>query len=238
MKKNIVTKFADFKKRHSLSNDVIQEMITEYANSELDLASSYFSEKYNISKNTFYKARDYAIICCLIDEGTCQRVKKKVIANYQKHTPNQTSKGPLSRFSRSHGKRQEYLDTFSDNEIIDIAHKYAEGISIQNIAFEYGTGEFGIKLLLKKGIVLLIVDRNTTNSISIMRGNQLNKILAMREQNKKIILECINKEIDALSAQIQNYDLYFRNENEKPSKESLQKKLTTVIQRKKEILRY
>ena len=238
MNKSIVKKFADFKKRHSLSNDVIIDMISSYANSELDLASSYFSEKYNISKSTFYKARDYAVIFCLIDEDTCKSLKKKTIANYKLHNPNETSTGPLSHFSNLRIKRQEFLNTFSDNEIISIAHKYVEGISVKNLAFEYDIGEYGIKLLLRKGIVLLIVDEKTTHSISLMLGNKLNNILLARENNKKIILYCITKEIETLNAQIEYYDLYFRNQEEKPSKEALQKKLTNVMKRKDKFLRY
>lgn len=238
MNKSIVKKFADFKIRHSLSNDKIKEMITEYADSELDLARSYFSKKYNISNNTFYKARDYAVICCLIDEDTCKRVKRKTVANYKRNNPKESVKGPLSHFSSLYIKRQEFLNTFSDDEIVDIANKYVEGISINNIAFAYDIGEYGIKLLLKKGIVLLIVNGNSFESIKLMLGNSLNKILAMRERNKQIILECLKREISFLNLQIEHYDLYFRNEKEKPSKETLQERLTTLLKRKEKILRY
>lgn len=238
MKKNIIKKFADFKRRNSLSNDIIKQMITEYANSELDLARTYFSNKYNISKSIFYKARDYAVICCLVDEDTCKRIKKKTVENYKRHNPKNTSNGALAHFSDLRVKRQEFLNTFSDNEIRDIAFKYAEGISVKNIAFGYDIGEFGIKLLLKKGIVLLVVDKETTDSIKNRVGSKLDKILHSRENNKQIILDCIEKEIICLNLKIEHYELYFRDLKEKPSKEILQQKLSDVIKKKKQVLRY
>ena len=38
MKKGLVEKFADFKKRHHLSNSDIEKMMVEYANTEFDLS--------------------------------------------------------------------------------------------------------------------------------------------------------------------------------------------------------
>ena len=238
MNKSIVKKFSDFKARHSLSSEDITKMMTEYANSGLDFASSHFSEKYNISKNVFYKARDYAVICCLIDEDVCKKVKRKTIENYKTNNPNQTTNGPVMHFSKLRIQRQEFLNTFSDNDIKDIAYKYAEGISLRNISFAYDIGEYGVKLLLRKGIIMLIVDERTTEVISNMLGNRLNKILQIRETNKKKILDCIEKEIELLDLQIENYDLYFRTVNEKPEKEVLQQRIKYLLERKKEVLRY
>ena len=238
MNKNIVKKFSDFKARHSLSNEDITKMVTEYANSELDFASSYFSEKYNISKNIFYKARDYAVICCLIDEDICKKVKRKTIENYKTNNPKQTTNGPVMHFSELRVQRQEFLNTFSDNDIRDIAYKYAEGISLKNISFIYDIGEYGIKLLLRKGIIMLIVDKRTTEVISTMLGNKLNKILQIRERNKQKILDCIEKEIEFLDLQIENYDLYFRTVKEKPEKDVLKQRVKYLIERKQEVLRY
>lgn len=238
MKKSIIQKFADFKKRNSLSNDIITKMITEYANSELDLARTYFSKKYNISKSVFYKARDYAVICCIVGKNTCKKIKKKTVANYTRHNPKSTSNGALAHFSVLCVKRQEFLNTFSDSEIRDIAYKYAEGMSVKNIAFTYDIGEFGVKLLLRKGIISLIVNKETTDSIHHRVGSKLDKILQSREKNKQIILDCIKKEIECLNFKIENYQLYYRNVEEKPSKEMLQKELKDALKRKEEVLRY
>lgn len=238
MKKSLVEKFSDFKKRHCLSNSDIEKMIVEYANTEFDLASSYFSEKYNITPNVFYKARDYAVICCLVDEDICKKIKRKTIENYKKNNPKQTTNGPVVHFSDLRVKRQEFLNTFSDNDIRDIAYKYEEGISLKNIGITYDIGEYGIKLLLRKGIVMLIVDKKTTEAISIKLGNKMDNILQNREKNKQKIVECLEKEIEALNLKIENYDLYYRNSEERPRKESLYKEVVELARKKQEVLRY
>ena len=238
MNKSIVKKFLDFKARHFLSNEDITKMITEYAESGMDFASAYFAEKYNISKNVFYKARDYAVICCLIDEDVCKKVKRKTIENYKTNNPNQTANGPVMHFSELRIQRQEFLNTFSDNDIKDIAYKYSDGVSLKNISLVYDIGEYGIKLLLRKGIIMLIVDERTIEIISDMLGNRLNKILQIRKENKMKIINCIEKEIELLDLQIENYDLYFRTLKEKPEKDALQKRMEYLIERKKEVLRY
>ena len=186
MSKNIVKQFASFKTRHCLSDEIISKMVTEYANSEPDFARSYFSEKYNISKSIFYQARDFAIIFCLVDGETCKKVKRKTVANYKRNNPKNRTNGSISHFSKLCVKRQDLLNSFSDTEIRNIAFKYQEGISVKNIALAYGLGEYGIKLLLKKGIILLIVDGETTKSIHLMLGNKLNKILMNGAEKAKI----------------------------------------------------
>lgn len=238
MNKSLVEKFADFKKRHSLSNTDIEKMMIEYANSELDLASSYFSEKYNISKGVFYKARDFAVVCCLIDEDICKKLKRKTIENYKRNNPKGTTNGPVEHFSKLRVQRQEFLDTFSDDEIKDIAYKYEEGVSIKNIALAYDTGKYAVKLLLRKGIIMLIVDSRTTEAISIKLGNKMDNILQKRESNKQKIIDCIEKEIESLNLKIYNYELYFRNVKEKPTKEVLYKKVAELVRKKQEVLRY
>lgn len=238
MNKSFVEKFADFKIRHSLSNADIEKMIIEYADSELDLASSYFSEKYNISKGVFYKARDFAVVCCLINEDTCKKLKRKTIENYKRNNPKGTTNGPVVHFSELRVQRQEFLNTFSDNEIKDIAYKYEEGVSLKNIALAYDIGEYGIKLLLRKGIIMLIVDKKTTEAISVKLGSKMDNILQKRERNKQKILECLEKEIEVLNLKIENYDLYFRNSKEKPKKESLYKEVAELTRKKQEVLRY
>lgn len=236
MSKDFVKQFTDFKKRHSLSNQDITKMMTEYANSEYDLASSYFSEKFNISKSIFYKVRDYSVICCLVDEELCKRIKRKTIENYKRNNPKGSTKGPVDHFSELCVKRQQFLNTFSDNEIRDIAYKYAEGVSTKNIAFAYDIGEYGVKMLLKKGIVLLIVDDDTTKVISVRLGSKLDNILVMRQRNKEKILDCVKKEIEALNAKIEIYDLYYRD-FKGPSKEELQTKLKNLMKKEQELLR-
>lgn len=236
MSKDFVKQFIDFKKRHSLLNQEIKQIMVEYANSDFEHASSFFCNKYDISKSIFYKLRDYAVIFCIIDEETCKQVKRKTIENYKRNNPNGSTKGPVDHFSELCVKRQQFLNTFTDNEIKDIAYKYAEGVSTKNIAFAYDIGEYGVKMLLKKGIVLLIVDEETTKAISIRLGSRLDNILAMRQRNKQKVLDCVKKEIEALNAKIEIYDLYYR-ELKGPSKEDLQNKLKNLMKKEQELLR-
>ena len=237
MERSIIDKFANFKERNSLSNSVIVKMVTEYANSEPDLACTYLSEKYKISKSTFYKARDYAIICCLVDNHICKRVKNKSVNNYKRNNPKKSGRKSLTHFEELYTKRQDFLNSFSDNEIKDIAYKYAEGVSPAIIAIGYDTGEFAIKWLLKKGIALLIVDAETTEIISKMLGNKLNEILQIRQRNKKYLLDCNEKEIDFLKMQIDCYDLYVCIIKESVNLEDLEKNLSNAIKRREKILR-
>lgn len=238
-KKSIVKQFEDFKVKHSLTNRDVAKIAKEYANSDYDLASTHFSEKYNVSKSVFYKIRDYAVIFCLIDEDCCKRLKKKTLANYERNNPNGTITGPENHFSELYEKRQEFLDSFSENDIKDIAYKYAEGVSTENIAFLYDTGKYAIKVLLKKGIVLLIVDDITTQTIANRLGDSMKSILDMRKKNKANIVICLEKEIEVIDFKLTNYDLYFRNHNseQKPTKEELQKQLKELVKREKELLR-
>lgn len=237
MEKSIIDKFEDFKARNSLSNRIIVKMVTEYANSEPDLAGTHFSEKYEISKNVFYKARDYAIICCLVDNHICKRVKNKSVNNCKRNNPKKSGKKSLMHFEEIYTKRQDFLNSFSDNEIKDIAYEYAKGISPAIIAIGYDTGEFAIKWLLKKGIALLIVDAKTTEAISKMLGSKLSEILQIRERNKNYLLDCNEKEIDFLKMQIDCYNLYLRIIKETPNLEDLQEHLSDAIKRREKILR-
>ena len=237
MKKSIYEKFLDFKARHNLSNEVITKIAIEYANSNLELARSHFSDKYNISEYTFYKARDYAIIFCLVDNEVYKRIREKSSTNYKSNNSKKSAVGSLVHFDELLDKRQEFLDGFSTNEILDIANKYVEGISTKNIAIAYGTGEYAIKKLLRKGIIELIFDSNLVKQLSTIVGPALGKTLQKRELSKKVVLDCLKNQITFLKSQIMCYDLYFRNSSEKPSLESLNEQLQNAIKMYNETLR-
>lgn len=225
MARNIYDKFSDFKIRHNLSNELICKITTEYANSKIDFARTYFTDKYKITEHVFYKARDYAVIFCLVDVETCNRLKNKAATNYSRNNDKNSAVASLAHFESLLVQRQDFLDSFSINEIKSIADKYVEGVSVEKIAKAYETGPFAIKYLLKKGIIQLIFDSSTVKQISIIVGNGLNRILQIREINKKHLLNCIQSEISFLNSQIKCYDLYFRNYSKPPTLESLKEKL-------------
>ena len=88
--KSDLQKFNDFKKRHSLSYQDIARIAEEYAYSDDECARTHFSEKYKISVGVFYKARDFAVICYLIDDDVCERLKSqgfKYLFKYLEHKP-------------------------------------------------------------------------------------------------------------------------------------------------------
>lgn len=236
MAKSIFDQFSDFKRRHNLSNELICKIVTEYANSQPELARTHFTSKYDIPEYVFYKARDYAVIFCLVDKDLCNKLKKKSAINYSKNNEKNSSYATVAHFQELLSQQQYFLDSFSNKEIKDIANKYVEGVKIANIAIAYDTGPYAIKCLLKKGIEMLILDSSIVNQISVIVGSSLDKILQIREKNKNILLECIQTEISFLKLQIKCYDLYFMNCSNPASLELLNQKLSNAVKMYKETL--
>lgn len=236
MAKSVMQKFVDFKKRNSLSNAVIIKMAKEYANSDDECSMSYFADKYNISKSAFHKARDYAIICCLLDEVTYEKIKKKSSGNYRRNNPKNKADGSIKHFDYLKEQRKAFLETFTEKEIKDIACKYISGLAIDKIAVAYDTGEYAIKLLLYKGIVNLVIDKETVEEISKKLGTKITEMLTKRSENKKKLLACIENEITVINFQIKNYNLYYSGIKNKPTLKTLQDKLI-MLEKRQEIIR-
>lgn len=235
--KNIYEKFTDFKIRHNLSNEKIAQIATEYANSDFELARSHFSEKYKISEYTFYKARDFAIIFCLVDKETYMRIRQKSSSNYRNNnTKNNSAVASIAHFDELILKQHEFLNGFSKSEILDIANKYVEGLSLKKIAAAYDTGEYAIKRLLRKGIVDFTFDSSLVKQISTIVGPSLNKILQDREAIKKDLLNCLRHKIAFLKLQIKNYDVYSKNFEINHDLESLKSQLQYEIKMYNEAL--
>lgn len=237
MAKSISKKFSNFKARHKLTNEDIVNLVTEYANSSLNLARTYFSSKYNLTEYVFYKARDYAIICCLVDYDLHEKIRKKSSANYKNHNKQNSSVSSVVHFEELLAKQKQFLSEFSDNEILDIGRKYAEGIPVKNLAIAYETGEFAIKQLLKKGIINLVYDADLVRQIEKIVGPSLDSILSKRKTKKDALLSCYNHEIELLNFQISFYDLYYRFETDKPSIEYLEKSRKAAIHKYNEALK-
>lgn len=236
MKKDIFQRFKDFKARHGLSDETIKKMVTEYANSDLDFARTYFTEKYKISEHTFYKSRDYAIILGIVGEETCKKLRAKAAANCSRNNSRNSARKSLTHFEELKRQRKYLRDAYSKDMIRSIANEYVQGATVRDIATSHGTGEFTIKYLLKKGIVLLILDSNTVKQISDIVGSGLNAILQQRENNKRFLLNCIQKELSSLQMQIQGYQLCLWATEDEPSIESLELKLKNVTKMYKEAL--
>lgn len=230
MKKTLQQKFIDFKNRHNLSNEKITKMITEYANSSLEFARTYFSEQYGISIHVFYKARDYAVIFGLIDNETCRKLRIKTAENYKSNNVQNTSRASLNHFYKLTEERQKYFSGFSENEILDMGNKYVEGVGVKKIAIAYDTGEYTVRYLLSKGVVELIFDGDTVKAITQMLGPKIYGILQKRETNKRALLDCLLLEIKFLTQQTKCYDAYIRLSKESFSKEDVEKRLSDVTE--------
>ncbi len=231
MARTINQKFSSFKSRHHLSNADIIKIATEYANSSLAHARTHFTNKYNLTRYAFYKARDYAIICCLVDYDLYEKIRKKSSANYKSNNDRNSATSSKIHFSELLVQRNQFLSDFSEKEILEIGHKYAEGITVKNIALEYEISELAVKNLLGKGIVNIIYDADLVCQIKRIVGPGLTPILKKREATKNILLNCHQHHIAYLEMQISYYDMFFRFESEKPSLESLENELK--IARKK-----
>lgn len=237
MGKSINQSFSRFKIRHNLTTEDIIKIATEYANSSLEYARTYFTSKYNLTRYAFYKIRDYAIICCLVDYNLYKKIRKKSTANYKSNNDKNSETLSKAHFDELLVQQNEFLNEFSENEILDIGHKYAEGMNVRNIAQLYEISELAVKRLLKKGIAHIIYDAELVNQIKKIVGPSLAPILEKREVNKNILLNCHQHRIAYLEMQISYYDMFFRFESEKPSLETLENNLKIARKKYKEALK-
>lgn len=179
MKKSIYVQFLEFKGRHNLSTSQIREIAEDYANSGPDFARSYFSKKYEISKHVFYRARDFAVICMLVDTRTQERIFEKAKFNSKQHNIKKSAAKSIAHSAYLMKKRAEFFNSFTQNDIEDICRKYAEGVELSKIAHAYDTGISAVKFLLKKGLLLGYVDEPTYAAIRLrvkLSGKDINVI--------------------------------------------------------------
>lgn len=231
MSKSIVTRYEDFKAKHHLSDAMIIQMATNYANSDEACSMGYWADKYNVSRGVFNKARDFAIICCLVSPDVVKRIVSKSSGNYSEKNPKGTSDASKAHFAELTLLKKEFLNTFSVSEIQDIANKYIEGVSLSKIAIAYGTGEYGVQMLLKRGIIKLIISDEITAEIA--KKATIDDMLARRAVNKKAMLECITNEIEVITFQIKNHSLYFAGITNPPTLNDLNNKLIILKNKRK-----
>ena len=204
--KSDLQKFNDFKKRHNLSYVDIAKMITDYAYSEDEYARTHFSKEYNISVGVFYKARDFAVICYLIDDDICERLKAKTARNYALHNDKNSKVESYKHFSELMERRNTFLYSFTDEEIIAIAKKYAEGITLNVIADEYEVCEKAIKRLLKRGVEDFIISTKLLESMKyrIKDVQVFSRLEEKRFAKRAEILKPYVNEIRVIKYQIKN----------------------------------
>lgn len=163
-KKSILDRFLEFKWRHNLTTDTLQKMFQEYANSGPGKARTYFTNKYRISEHVFYRARDFVVICMLVDSKTTKRIFAKAAFTSGEHGGSRRS---LKHSYELKLQRAEFFNSFSRKDIEDILYKYAEGVSLKSIAVSYDTGISAIKFLLTKGINEKYYTQEIYNAIAL-----------------------------------------------------------------------
>ena len=179
MKKPVWNQFLDFRCRHNLSVADIKELAEEYANSGPDKSRSYFVKKYQISEHVFYRARDFAVICMLVDKKTEERIFAKAAFNCKQNNSKKSSVGSHLHAEKLYSQKEEFFNSFTESEIRDILFKYAEGLELSKIAAAYDTGVRCIKMLLKKGIILGYYEEPTYSAIALrlkLKGRSIDEI--------------------------------------------------------------
>ena len=228
MKISIHEKFHNFLVRNNLTIQIIQKMIIEYAESPNDLARSYFMNKYNISEHVFYSCRDYAVICCLVDNKICKKIRKKTCENYSSHNEKNISTSSVVHFRELMDKREKYIFSFTEFEIFDIAKKYLGGMTSEQIGLAYETGKYGINVALYRGIAELILDRETVENIKTIIPSSIGLIISVREENKKKLIKNLSSLINSTKYLISNYSIVFRNDKNAPYIEDLEDQLSIL----------
>lgn len=162
MKKSIAEKFKDFRIRHDLSLKFIKELAKEYASTDTERSRSFFMDKYDISESVFYRARDFAVVCALVNPTVAGLIFQKAAANSRIHG---SAKGSILHSEWLIKQREDFINSFSQADLEDICRKYADGLKLSVIANQYETGEYGVQLLLKKAILSGFADATTYQRI-------------------------------------------------------------------------
>ena len=231
METSIHVKFHRFLIRHNLTVHQVQKIVTEYANTNPEQARTYFKEKYDLSEHVFYKCRDYAVICCLVDNKVCNLLQRKACFNSKTHNKDQSCRASAIHHRDLMDQREEYLLSFLDADIRDIARKYVGGMSAEQIGLAYETGKYGINRLLVRGIKELIIDKKTLEDIIlVIPGGKkaIDKILNDRKKTINALIFMCSTDVSILKYKINNYSLYYRDEADKPSISELEKQLETA----------
>lgn len=237
VKKTDLQKFESFKKRHRLSTQEIVKIVLEYANSDTDLARTFFTEKYDISVHTFYSLRDYSIITGLVTMQTYYKLKKKAAYNYSIHNEKNSALKSEQKFKELLKRRNQYIDSnFSTSDIEDIGLQYSQGISRQIIGEKYQICTEVVSQLLFKGLYDLIYSPEIILAIKarIISSGKDDSLVDFTIKPKLVILiENIKSEISLISFQLENYDFYFRGDEDLaiPSKEFLNARLSYLLKK-------
>lgn len=182
MKKSEFQKFEDFKKRHNLTNKEIVKIMSDYALTSDEFSCSFFCAKYTLSPYVFYKIRDYVIIFMLVSRNMCKHIRAKSIRNQIGNNPTGNYNSSSAHYKNLLAKRREYLDSFSNVEIVQIAIMYANDYSLYEIAKKHEISTETVRNLIASSLVNRLVDEETYHKIKLrsdhfrfmhLRGNNI-----------------------------------------------------------------
>lgn len=148
MKKSELQKFQDFKRKYKFTDKQIANILADYANTEDEYSASFFAAKNHISEYLFYKMRDFCIIFMLVDASTCKKIRDKTFRNQSGKNVSGNYTAANRHYKNLIQKRNEYLNSFSVEEITLIAIEYSNGEALYDIAKKYNLSTYTVQKLL------------------------------------------------------------------------------------------
>ena len=139
----------------------------QYANSETQFARTYFCERYNISKNCYYKILEYAIVTNLVSDKVVSRMMNKAIANAEAHAIGGGNAVNI-HYNKMLAQRNNYiLLQIPEQTIVNFANDFADNpdISKYDLAEAYEISLKIAELILVKAIEENIVPDHVVDSI-------------------------------------------------------------------------
>lgn len=165
MKKSELKRFTDFKQRYNLTDKLIVQIMTDYANTEDEYSASFFASKYHITPRVFYLMRDFTIIFMLVDAPVCRRIRNKTFRNQSGKNQSGNYTSANRHYQLLIEKRKEYLKSFSNKEIELIAIEYAKGDALYDIAQKHQISVYTVRKLLAIALVNKLVCEQVYDSI-------------------------------------------------------------------------
>lgn len=173
-----VKSFKSFKSRHKLTDKQIALIMTEYANTVDEQSASFFANKYAISEYEFYRIKDYTIVFMLVDANICIRLRDKSFRNQGSNNPTGNYSSSYQHYKNLINLRKCYLKSFSNEEIIQIADQYVQGLAIYDIAKKHQITMHTVRRLLAIALTTHLVNETAYLQIKSRSLAYLNSLPA------------------------------------------------------------
>lgn len=161
-----VESFKAFKKRHKITEQQMINIMTEYANTVDEQGASFFASKYGFSEYIFYQIKDYTFVFMLVDASICVRIRDKSFRNQGAKNASGNCSSAVHHYNNLLALRKEYLKSFSNEDIVEIATEYANSIALYDIAKKHKISTHTVRRLLALALANRLVDYETYSKIS------------------------------------------------------------------------